>query len=78
MDQLDNLNYKVTKAKVEGKIEVIMIDAIIISEIIRIGIGQIVKTGDSIDRIEVDLDMYRRGNFRGNARIFDRQNNRGE
>ena len=34
-----------------------MMDAIIISEVIRIDIGQIVKTGDSIDRIEVGLGM---------------------
>ena len=34
-----------------------MIDAIIISKVIRIYIGQIVKIGDSIDRIEVGLGM---------------------
>ena len=34
-----------------------MIDAIMISEVIRIDIGQIVETGDSIDRIEVDPGM---------------------
>ena len=34
-----------------------MIDAIIVSKVIRIDIGQIVKTGDSIDKIEVGLGM---------------------
>ena len=34
-----------------------MIDTIIIRKVIRIDMGQIVKTGDSIDSIEVDLDM---------------------
>ena len=34
-----------------------MIDAIIISEVIRIDIHQTVEIGDSIDRIEVGLGM---------------------
>ena len=34
-----------------------MTDAIMISEVIRINIGQIVETGDSIDRTEVGLGM---------------------
>ena len=34
-----------------------MMATIIISEAIRIDIGQIVKTGDSIDRIQVGLGM---------------------
>ena len=34
-----------------------MIDAVMISEVIRIDIGQIVKTGDSIERLEVGLGM---------------------
>ena len=34
-----------------------MIDIIIISEVIRIDIHQIVKTGDSIGRIEVNLGI---------------------
>ena len=34
-----------------------MIGAFMISKIIRINIGQIVKTGDSIDKIEVDLGI---------------------
>ena len=57
MDQVDNLNYKSTKAKEEDKIEVAMIDAFMRSEVIRIDIGWIVKTGDTIDKIEVDLGM---------------------
>ena len=36
-----------------------MIDTIIISEVIIIDTGQIVKTGDSIDRIEVSLGMIK-------------------
>ena len=34
-----------------------MLDAIMIREVIRIDIGWIVKTGDSIIKIEVDLGM---------------------
>ena len=34
-----------------------MIDAIRISRVIRTDIGQIVETGDSIDKIEVDINM---------------------
>ena len=57
-----------------------MKDAIMISEATRTDINQIVETEDNTDRTEVDLDMkkYRRGNFRGNVRNFDRQNSRGE
>ena len=57
MDQVDSLNHRSTKAKVEDKIEVTMIDAIMISEVIRIDIGQMVETGDSIDKMEVDPGM---------------------
>ena len=34
-----------------------MIDTVMISEVITINIGQIVDTGDSIDKIEVDQGM---------------------
>ena len=34
-----------------------MIDAVMISKIIKINTGQIVETGDSIDKIEVDQGM---------------------
>ena len=34
-----------------------MIDAVMISEVIKIDIGQIVGTGDSKDKIEVDQGM---------------------
>ena len=34
-----------------------MIDALMIYEVIRIDIGQIVETGDSVDKTEVDLGM---------------------
>ena len=34
-----------------------MIDAVMISEIIKIDTGQIVETGDSIDKMEVDQSM---------------------
>ena len=36
-----------------------MIDTFTISEVIRIDIGQIVKTGDSVDKIEVDLGIIK-------------------
>ena len=48
-----------TKAKVEDKIEVVMIDAFMISEVIRIDIDQKVKIGDSTDKIEVDPGMHK-------------------
>ena len=51
------LKLKSTKAKKKDKIQVAMIDAVKISEVIRIDIDQIMKTGDSIDKIEVDLGM---------------------
>ena len=56
-DQVDNLNPKFTKAKEEDKIEVVMVDAVMISEVIKIDTGQIVETGDSIHKIEVDQGM---------------------
>ena len=34
-----------------------MIDAVIISEVIKIETGQIVETGDNIDKIEIDQGM---------------------
>ena len=55
--QVDNLNPKSTNAKEEDKIEVVMMDTVMISEIIKIGTGQIVETGDNIDKIEVDQGM---------------------
>ena len=79
MEQVDNLSHKCTKIEAEDKIEVTMTHAIMIIEAIRTNIGQTVETEDSIDRTEVGLDKkqnYRRGNFRGNVRNFDRQNNR--
>ena len=58
VDQVDNLNHKFTKAKVEEKIEAIMTDAIMIIEVIRIDTDQIVETGDSIDKTEADSGMH--------------------
>ena len=55
--QVDNLNLKSVKAKEQDKIEVIMIDVVMINEFIKIDIGQIVETGDSADRIEVDQGL---------------------
>ena len=57
MEQVDSLNHKFTKVEAEDKTEVIMTDTIVISEAIRTDIGQIVVTEDSIDKIEVGLDM---------------------
>ena len=50
-------NNKFTRVEVEDKTEVIMTDAIIISEAIRINIDQIIETGDHIDWTEVGLGM---------------------
>ena len=50
-------NPQIYQGKKEDKIEVAIIDAVMISEVIKINIGQIVKTGDSIDKTEVDLGM---------------------
>ena len=55
--QVDNSNPKSTKAKVEDKIEVVMIDAVMISKIIKIDTSQIVEIGDSLDKIEIDQGM---------------------
>ena len=57
MDQVENLNHKSTKAKVEDKTEAIMTDAIMISEVIRTDISQIVEAGDCLDKAEVDQGM---------------------
>ena len=55
MEQTDNLNHKFTKVEVEDRIEVTMTDTIMICKAIRTDIGQIVETGDNIDRTEVGL-----------------------
>ena len=57
MDQVDNLNPKFVKEKKEDKIEVVMLGTIMVSRIIKIDTGQLVKTRDGIDRIEVDQDI---------------------
>ena len=57
MYQVDYLNPKSTKAKGEDRIEDIMIDRIMISEIIKTDIGQILETEGSIDKIAVDQNM---------------------
>ena len=57
MDQVDNLNHKSTRVEVEDKTEATMIDAVMISEVIRIDIVQIVETGDSIGKKEADPGM---------------------
>ena len=75
MQQTGNLNHKFTKVEAEDKIEVTMTDAIMISKPIITNIGQI-----GGDRRQYRQDRgrprckqnYRRGNFRGNARNFDR------
>ena len=48
---------QIYQGKGRGQIEVTMIDAIMISEVIRIGIGQIVETGDGIGKIKADLGI---------------------
>ena len=52
MDLSHNLNHKFAKVEVQGKTEVIMM-----SDVIRISIYQIVEKGDNIDRTEVGLGM---------------------
>ena len=54
---IENLNHKSTKAKVEDKTKATMTDAIMISEVIRIDIDQIVETGDNINKTEADPGM---------------------
>ena len=48
---------QIYQGKGRGKIEVIMIDSIIVSGDIRTDVGQIVKIGDCIDRIKVGIGM---------------------
>ena len=57
MEQVDSLNHKFTKIEAEDKTEVIMTDAIMISEAIQTDINKRVAAEDSIDRIEVGLGM---------------------
>ena len=45
---------QIYQGKRREKIEVAMLDAVMISEVIKINAGQIVETGDSTDKIEVD------------------------
>ena len=51
MEQVDSSNHKFIKIEVEVR------TGTTISEAIRTGIGQLVVTEDSIDKIEVGLDM---------------------
>ena len=57
MEQVDSSNHKFTKIEVEVKTGVAMTETITISKAIKTGIGQGVATEDSIDKIEVGLDM---------------------
>ena len=57
VDQSDNLNKKFTKVEIEDKTEVIMTDTIMIREVIKINIYQIVEMGDNIDRTKIGLGM---------------------
>ena len=57
MELVDSSNHKFTKIEVEGKTEVAITNAIMISEVIRTGVGQIVVTEDSIDKTQVGLGM---------------------
>ena len=55
MDQIGNSNLRYVKAREGDKIENFMTDATMISQIIKIGMDQIVVTGEiSIYKIEVD------------------------
>ena len=54
----DSLNPRYTKVEVEANPEFFTIDAVMISQVIRIGIDQIAEVEEiSIDKIEVDLGM---------------------
>ena len=55
MDQIDNSNLRYFKVREEDKVGNFMTNAIMISEITKIGTDQIVLTGEiSIDKIEID------------------------
>ena len=60
---------KFTKIEVEEKTEVAITDAITTSKVIRTGIDQY-RQDRSRPRYEQN---YRRGDFRGNVRSFDRE-----
>ena len=92
MVSINSLNPRYTKVEDVDRVENFMIDIIMIRETIKIDIDQIVETEGfnllleyNMDRImEVDQGMnnnygndYRRGNFRGNVRVYQNQNFRG-
>ena len=61
-----------------------MIDVVMISEVIKIDTGQIVETGDSIGKIEVNQGMNKiieeeiLDVMQEHCQYFERQNSRGE
>ena len=59
MDQIGNLNLRYIRAREGDRIKVFMIDTIMISKVIKIGIGQIVEIGEFnlVDKVEVDQGM---------------------
>ena len=59
MEQVDNLNHKSIKAKVEVRIEATMTGTTMTSEVIRIDIDQIVEIGDSIGKTEADQGIHK-------------------
>ena len=59
MDQVDNLNHKSTKAKVEDRIEVTMTYTIMTSDVITIVMDQIVEIGNSIGKTEADQGIHK-------------------
>ena len=61
MEQIGNSNLRFIKAKEGDRVEVFMIHIGMTKEIIKIGIDQIVETGEFnlLDKIEVDQGMNR-------------------
>ena len=59
MEQIGNSNLRFIKAKEEDRVKNFMIHVIMIEKTIKIGIDQIVETGEFnlVDKVEVDHDM---------------------
>ena len=89
MGQIGNSSLRFTNVKEGDRVEIFMIHVIMIVEIIKIGMDQIVETGEfnlvgqSRGRPRYEQNYrndYRRGNFRGNVRTYQHleRQNRGE
>ena len=72
MGLICNSNLRFIKAEEGDRAEFFMIHIIMIKEIIKIGIDQIVEIGkfSLVDRVDQGIKNYRRGKFRHNARLY--------